>query len=95
MKKLIAAGGLMLIAHLYIGYYTDLGIHGGDIVFFIKKHPTLQVKFENLYTRSSDPTSWSELNMVEEKMIRDYCKYRLGIETWLDNADELEACKAR
>lgn len=27
----------MLIAHLYIGYYTDLGIHGGDIVFFIKK----------------------------------------------------------
>ena len=95
MRKSIAVAGIMLVIHLYIGYYTNLGVHGSDIIFFIKKHPTFQIKFENLHTKSSDSVPWSELNMIEEKMIRDYCKYRLGIETWLDNAEELEACKAR
>ncbi len=33
--------------------------------------------------------------MVEINIIRNYCKYRLGIDTWLQSQEELESCKAR
>lgn len=95
MKKTIATFTLILLAHFYIGYYTDLGVHGGNTVFFIKKYPTLQMRFKNLYTRDGDYTPLEKMNMVEANIIIDYCRYRLGINTRLTTQEELEACKAR
>ncbi len=95
MKKTLAIFVIIFIAHLYIGYYEDLGVHGGDTVYFIKKHPTLQVKFKNLYTRDGDYTPLNKMNMIEANIIIDYCWYRLGIKTRINTEEELEACKAR
>jgi hypothetical protein len=95
MKKILATLALIFMSHLYIGYYTNLGVHGGDLIFFIKKHPTLQVKFTNLYTRDSDDVPLENLDIVEVNLIKDYCKYRLGIINRLDTTEELEVCKTR
>lgn len=64
-------------------------------VFFIKKSPTLQMKFENIFAYESDDKKWSELNDAERQLVIQYCKYRLGIITTLKNQSELEAFKKR
>jgi hypothetical protein len=94
MGKLLIVLTTILVAHLYVGYYTNLSIHGGEKIFFIKKHPTLQMKFENLYTREGDYTPLNRMGAIEANVIINYCKYRLGIETRLENESELEVCKA-
>jgi hypothetical protein len=94
MGKLLITLAALLVVHLYVGYYTNLSIHGGEKIFFIKKHPTLQVKFDNLYTKEGDYTPLDRMGAIEANVIIDYCKYRLGIETRLKNEKELEACKA-
>lgn len=86
---------LTLTAHLFIGYYTPQGIHDEGSIFFFKKHPTLQLKFKNIYTKDEDPKPLSELNMIEINTVIEYCKYRLGIETQLESESALESCKAR
>jgi hypothetical protein len=95
MKKTLATITLILIANLYIGYYETRYVEDNRIVFFIKKQPTLQVKFENLFVNDADSKRLADLNMVEINIIRNYCKYRLGIDTWLQSQEELEDCKAR
>ncbi|KFE56893.1 hypothetical protein [Pseudomonas syringae] len=95
MKYILAIAALVLVTHFYVGYYTILGVHGGDLVFFIKKYPTLQVQFTNLYTRDSEDVPLDELNIAEANLIKSYCKYRLGVINRLGTDEELEACKAR
>ncbi|RRV06188.1 hypothetical protein EGJ27_16050 [Pseudomonas sp. v388] len=86
---------LIATAHLYIGYYTPQSIHDESTVFFIKKYPTLQMKFKNLYTRDGDTNNFANLNSVEANIVINYCKYRLGIDTRLENEEQLEECKRR
>lgn len=95
MKKTLATVLLIFVAHLYIGYYTSQDVEDERTIFFIKKYPTLQVKFKNLYTKDSDDKPLTDLSMVEINIIRDYCKYRLGIDTWIEDQEELDACKPR
>jgi hypothetical protein len=95
MKRLLIAALLASIAHLYIGYYTPQSTHEANTVFFIKKHPTLQMKFKNLYTRDGDTKSLADLGAVEANIIINYCKYRLGVETRLESEEQLESCKRR
>jgi hypothetical protein len=95
MKRLLIAALLASIAHLYIGYYTPQSTHEESTVFFIKKHPTLQMKFKNLYTRDGDTKSLADLGAVEANIIINYCKYRLGVETRLESEEQLESCKRR
>lgn len=95
MKKIISIIALMTIAHLYIGYYISLDIEDPRYMAFIKKYPTLQLRFENIYTSDRDSRSLAELSEVELKTVQDYCKYRLGIETELNSQEDLEACKKR
>lgn len=52
------------------------------------------MKFENLYTREGDYTPLNRMGAIEANVIINYCKYRLGIETRLENESELEVCKA-
>ena len=48
-KKLLIAAVFALVTMLYVGYYEAL--EDGDIetIVFIKKHPTLQMKFYNIH----------------------------------------------
>jgi hypothetical protein len=95
MKKIIVVVLLIGLAHTYIGYYETRWAEDNKYVFFIKKFPTLQTRFENIYDSDADDKTLKELGAEERRLVRDYCKYRLGIETWLQTEDELEVCKGR
>jgi hypothetical protein len=95
MKKLIILTALLLAAVLFVGYYNAIDDAELNTVFFIKKSPTFQVKFENLFANDADNKKLGELNSEERELVVDYCKYRLGIETELRSQEELEVCKER
>lgn len=95
MKKLIILIALLLLGALFVGYYKAIDDAELNTVFFIKKSPTFQVKFENLFANDADNKKLHELNGEERKLVVDYCKYRLGIETELRSQEELEVCKER
>ena len=95
MKKLIVITALALLAVLYVGYYESLDDAELNKVFFIKKFPTLQIKFRNLFANDADNKHLVKLTAEQREQVIDYCKYRLGIETALNNQEELEACKQR
>ncbi|AIS15061.1 hypothetical protein JM49_26310 [Pseudomonas chlororaphis subsp. aurantiaca] len=95
MKKLFIAAALALLAVLYIGYYEAL--EDGDIetIFFIKKHPTFQVKFYNIHANDGEIRQVERLTEEERKWIIDYCRYRLGIESDLKTQDDVEMCRKK
>lgn len=95
MKKLIILTALLLAAVLFVGYYNAIDDAELNRVFFIKKSPTFQVKFENLFANDADNKKLHELNDEERELVVGYCKYRLGIETELRSQEELEVCKER
>lgn len=95
MKKLLAVLLLAGIGVLNIGYYSRL--NGGDStnVYFIKKHPTYHIKFENIYANDADDRTLDQLAPELKQLVINYCKYRLGIETELKTQTKLDACKQR
>lgn len=95
MKKILAISTLALVAHLYVGYYVSLDFEDPRLEIFIKKHPTLQVRFENIYTSEEERKPLKDLSTAELIMVRNYCKFRLGIDKPLRSQDDLEVCKAR
>jgi hypothetical protein len=95
MKKLIILITLVFGAVLFIGYYKAIDDAELNTVFFIKKYPTFQVKFENLFANDADNKKLPELDNEERQLVIDYCKYRLGIKTELRAQEELETCKTR
>lgn len=95
MKIALSVAVLFGLLHLFVGYYVSSDVEDGQVVLFLKRSPTLKVKFENLYTRDSDEVFLHDLNVVERNVVMDYCKYRLGIDTRLQTQSELDACKAR
>lgn len=95
MKKLLIAAVLAALSVLYIGYYQAL--EDGDIktILFIKKHPTLQLKFYNIHANDGEIRKVERLTDEERKLIIDYCRYRLGIDTELKSQDEVERCRRK
>jgi hypothetical protein len=83
------------LAWLKIGFYETRFAEDNKMVFFIKKHPTLQVEFENLFLTDEDSEPLDRLSDDDRKTIINYCKYRLGIETELRTQEELDTCKKR
>ncbi|SDY27209.1 hypothetical protein [Pseudomonas sp. NFIX28] len=92
MKTLLIATTLALLAVFYVGYYQAL--EDGDIetIVFIKKHPTLQMKFYNLHANDGEIRRVERLTEQERRWIVDYCRYRLGIDTAFTRQDEVETC---
>jgi len=86
---------LLVLAVLYIGYYEAL--EDGDIetILFIKKHPTLQIKFYNIHANDGEIRRAERLTEEERKWIIDYCRYRLGIDTALKTQDDVEMCRKK
>lgn len=95
MKKLIAFIIFGLLATLYVGYYESVDDAEVNKVFFIKKSPSLQVKFRHLFANDADDKPLEKLTSEQREQVIEYCKYRLGIDTKLKNQKELEACKQR
>ena len=95
MKKLIALMVLVLVTVLYVGYYEAL--EDGDIetILFIKKHPTLQMKFYNIHANDGEIRQVERLTDQERKWIIDYCRYRLGIDTDLKTQNDVEVCRKK
>lgn len=95
MKRLIVLLLVLCVAHIYVGYYETRWAEDNKRVFFIKKYPSFQVEFVNLFASDADDKSLDQLSPLERTAVRDYCKYRLGIETELKTQAELNACKVR
>lgn len=95
MKKPLLIVAAPLTASTFLGYYEETGEFQTYTHTFIKKHPTLQVKFENIFANYRDHKALSELTHQERQQVIAYCKYRLGIDTQLTTQDELEQCKER
>ncbi|QEM83771.1 hypothetical protein [Halomonas binhaiensis] len=94
MKKIIIAALSLatLAVWLNVGYYKYYGVHDTETFFFIKKHPTLQIKFMNLAASDQDPSSFSLMDDEEKEWLMDYCKYRLGIITKIESQSDVEKC---
>ncbi|MFJ3263343.1 hypothetical protein ACIPK7_24075 [Pseudomonas sp. NPDC086581] len=95
MKKFFALVLMLCVAHLYVGFYETRWAEDNKRVFFIKKYPSLQIEFVNLFASDADDKSLDQLSPLERATVRDYCKYRLGIEAELKTQAELNACKER
>jgi hypothetical protein len=92
MKKLIFL--LMPLAPiiLYTGYYETQWAEDNRIVFFIKKEPTLQIAFTNMFSRDSDLKDVHKLSKQERREAIEFCRFFSGLYTELKSQTELEAC---
>ncbi|MDN6875653.1 hypothetical protein QO209_24695 [Pseudomonas citronellolis] len=95
MKRLIFFTLVLLATVLFVGYYKSVDDAELNTNFFIKRHPTLQVEFVNLFANDADSKPLEELSGKERQLIIDYCRYRLGINTTLQTQAELDTCKER
>ena len=95
VRAFLIAAVLLVLAVLYIGYYEAL--EDGDIetILFIKKHPTVQMKFYNIHANDGEIRRVERLTEEERKWIIDYCRYRLGIDTALRTQDDVEVCRKK
>ncbi|MEN5244241.1 hypothetical protein [Pseudomonas atacamensis] len=95
MKSLLIISTIICVVILYVGFYEKMEDAYPEKVFFIKKSPTFQMKFENIFAYESDDKTIGELNEKERQLVIQYCKYRLGVTTRLSSQNELERCKHR
>ena len=92
MKKLLIGAILVVATMLYVGYYN--AVEDGDIetIVFIKKHPTVQMKFYNIHANDGEIRKVERLTAEERGWIIDYCWYRLGIAIDLSTQDDVDMC---
>lgn len=95
MKWLISLALLLCSTLPFVGYYNSIDDAEINTRYFIKRYPTLQMEFVNLFANDSDHKSVDELSAEERGLIIDYCRYRFGINTRLASQADLEACKQR
>ncbi|WP_324732950.1 hypothetical protein [Pseudomonas paeninsulae] len=76
---------------LKIGVYETHFAEDNRLVFFFKKHPVLQIRFENIFLTDEDDKPVGRLSDEERRAVINYCKYRLAIETELKTQVELDA----
>jgi hypothetical protein len=92
MKYFISAGMLTLLAILYAGYYEEHSEHETYTIFFVKKTPTFRVKFFNIHANDGDYRRIETLSDEHRQKIKDFCKYRLGIETEVKTQADIVMC---
>lgn len=86
---------VVFLAWLNVGYYETYFAEDNRVVFFLKKHLSFQVRYENIYLTDENEKPLGRLSDEERGVVISYCKYRLGIETQLRTQEELDACKQR
>lgn len=58
--------------------------------FFLKKYPTLQIKFRDFYLDSGDIAPFSRMLPTAKQQIANYCSYRYGFS--IINDETLKLC---
>lgn len=95
MKYLILALLISLLFILNIGFYNEVSDGEVNQVFFIKKSPTLRMKFTNIHANDGNYRRVEKLTSEQKQDIIDYCKYRLGINTEASTQADIEMCAER
>ncbi|CAD6530453.1 hypothetical protein LMG28727_02659 [Paraburkholderia kirstenboschensis] len=85
--------GIALVAVAYSGYVHSYLDHEIQTTFFIKRHPTLQIEFDDPFANEGDDIPIDRLPPSDRSHFADYCKYRFGVTD--SSTEALEACKAR
>jgi hypothetical protein len=98
MKRELAAFMLIvtaILAPLYLGYYEAL--EDGDVerIIFIKREPSIKLKFYNIHANDGEIRQIEALTSEERSWIIDYCRYRLGISTQLKTQASIEICRQK
>ena len=88
MKK---GGAILLVmigfvAYLYTGYVKSFLDDETQTTFFIKKHPSLQLRFIDIYANEKDMPSLDKIDADDKKWFADYCYYRFDL-------TDLEECQ--
>ena len=91
----LIVAGTVSVAPFWIGFYEALEDAEIVRVYFIKKHPTLQMQFVNIFANDADDKPLDRLNEQQRQYVIDYCRYRLGTNTTLQTQAELDQCKSR
>lgn len=94
MKKLLLHLSFLsvLIAPLFIGYYETMWAEDNKTVWFIKKRPTLQMAFKNIFATDADARQLQRLDSSQREVVAKYCKYHLGFESEIKTQEDLDAC---
>ncbi|MBX8487905.1 hypothetical protein [Pseudomonas cichorii] len=92
MKYLVLISFLALLVILNTGYYNEVSEGEANTIFFIKKSPTLRMKFYNIHANDGDYRRVEKLSDELRQDIIDYCKYRWGIETEVKTQADVEMC---
>ena len=95
VRAFLIAAVLLVLVVLYIGYYEALEEGDIETILFIKKHPTVRMKFYNIHANDGEIRRVERLTEEERKWIIDYCRYRLGIDTALRTQDDVEVCRKK
>ena len=90
---LVCVLGILLV--LNVGYYKALEDGDVETIWFLKKTPTLQVKFYNIHANDGEIRKVESLTEEQRTRIIDYCKYRLGISTSLTTQQDVETCRKK
>lgn len=92
MKYFLLISFLVLLTIINVGYYNEVSDGETNTIFFIKKSPTLRMKFYNIHANDGDYRKIDRLTDELRQDIVDYCKYRLGIETEVKTQADIEMC---
>lgn len=92
MKYLLLISLLIFLVVVNVGYYNEVSEGEVNAIFFIKKTPTLRMKFYNIHANDGDYRKIDKLSNELRQDIIDYCKYRLGIETEVKTQADIEMC---
>ncbi|WP_248807349.1 hypothetical protein [Pseudomonas sp. MWU13-2100] len=95
MKYLVLIGLLIFLVVLNVGYYNEVSDGEVNTIFFIKKSPTLRMKFFNIHANDGEYRRVDKLSNELRQDIIDYCKYRLGIVTEVKTQADIEMCAKR
>lgn len=82
---------IFVFSWLFIGY-IHYPFDDNDTIpdFFLKKKPTVQLRFYDIYLSDGDIPKFNRLNKQQKQQQIDYCKYRYGVNVANDN--ELISC---
>ncbi|MCL2590252.1 MAG: hypothetical protein FWD67_05050 [Betaproteobacteria bacterium] len=78
--KFVTALLLFVLLWAFVGFEYVVGDHevGSKWTFFIKNHPSFQLKFRNPALKGLDYVPFENLSSLERKSFSDYCAIRFG-----------------
>lgn len=86
----VAMSGLLL-TWLFVGYFESYLDDEVQMHFFLKQHPTLRLRFHDIFASEADDKRLDSLSREERAEYFQYCHFRFG--TLTDGDQALVTCK--